>query len=551
MELIYVTSLINKETNKKIYIMIDPETGYKFLSSDKDNYVPYYDEELLDELNKDAEYYEKKDNLKKIIAISGVLNTISLTLAGITLIKQMSNSNMDYVLRREVPGYFTRDNIDYNNVEEFNNEFARNVSINQYYSSKEAEIIKAGGSDFLYDWGYLFSEKQKKDLLYGIRSFKIDREAEFESSQVVGTYYEGQIKIKEDHHNVLTTTHEVIHGIFRHSSNSRRKFLFGFGRSMDEAMTATINAHYFEPYAGYETEESYNEQRKDLFKLSLLIDDTEAIMNSQLFHKEDIFDLVHKACPNIPLKDLIRYFSMLDTAMLSIKNDKYTLDNNFEHEMDELYRKMYQDKYGKELPEDIVFLSNDFLSDNVKFYIKSYPCIYEMPRELFKTIKDYENIDPYFITGYMSGKVDPLLLLCTEEEKEEFQKDNECIAFLHKKYSNNKEDLDKFMNCLILNDDDFIPYFELYIDYLNKNNFSSEEFIERLNVGLNTFFRYVIDKDTEEISEDDYRAKHYRELEEIIKNKSISSETLLDFYLEFDNNLRLNTTNTQENIRKK
>lgn len=550
MELIYVTSLVNKETNEKIYIMIDSETGRKYLSSDKDNYVPYYDEYLLEQLNKVEEYNMKDSTAAKVVAICGVVGTLTVTAWGYNFARILADKkNEGYTLINSTSGHIVNKDIDYDNLQECIEELSKSISINSYYTATEAEVIKNGVSDFLSDWGYLYSNNDIKSLLYRIRSFKINRAAELDPL-VLGNYSNGQINIQAGHNAILTTTHEVVHGLSNNTSIGEKKLYFGFGRGVREAVTATINSHYFEPYVLSETEDSYEEPRKILFRLSLLINDPEDIIRSYFLNEGDIFDLVCENCPNISTDDIIRFFTMLDACTFVDGQERYHLGDDYEEEMDQLYRKMYFDKYSKDLPEDIVFLSNDFLSNSVKYYTKSNPCIYEVPREMFARMEDVRSTDHDFAIGYTASSLEYLQLLLPEDVRDDLD-DYKCIDFLYDKYyeiglrQNNMDELNKFMRCLILDDDDFKPYFELYIDSLSSKELSKEEFESELNKGIITFFKFCDKNNVQEESstiessttDDDlvkrkyfsFIERHYAELETIMSERSIRFQNDLNF----------------------
>ncbi|MBR3211291.1 MAG: hypothetical protein IKF71_05100 [Bacilli bacterium] len=515
MNLIYVTTIINEETNEEIFVFIDLETGKKYLFKDKDHTISYENEELLTLLNQDEEYDLKQSTGKKVIAISGVINLISLSALGISLVKELSRSNLDYVLNREVPGYEISKEIDLNDSRNFIQEFSRNVSINKDYTDKEALVLQNGGEDFLEDWAYLFSEEEREELLYGIRSFKIDRNAHLKLP-VVGTYYEGKIKIDEDHHNILTTTHEVIHGLFKHSSKKVQNMAYGFSKAIKEAITSTINIHYFQYYAEPEEETAYQFPREQLFKLSLLVD-KEDIMKCQISHDTDVIQLVCDACPHVSKKEIVRYFSMLDANATVNGIKKYHLKDDYKEEMDEIYRKMYLDKYGIGLPKDLVITSDDFLSDMIEFYCTSYPCIYELPKEKFVTVENFKGLHPNDVVGYILRDYEPLLLLCDEKERDHFLEDSECVDYLYNKYYKmGSEEVDKYLQCLMLHDDSFRSFFELYVKSLNERDLSSSVYISSLKTGIDMFFQ----KQDGDSSGDQNRMMHYRELESILESYS-------------------------------
>ena len=493
--LLYVTKIIDNDTGEELYVFIDKRTYHKYISKEKDKYVPY-DENFENKLNSNISSLLKVPdnyikNIQDVIKIALVSSGIGLTIIGSFVV-----ANEQLILTRQCE-FKQALSINYNEFDSIISEFNRIVDLNSDFTEQEKELLKKGTNNFLEDWGYLFSEQDIKDLLFRIGNVRVRNKNKMEYN-VSGTYYNLHVDVI-NRQDILTSIHEYIHCMMDHKKVNGFRNNNGLGRAIDEAIVETLTSYYYASTSDDVDRGSYVEQRKNLFKISLFID-SESLLKRSFVSDESIIDIFKNSCPGVEEDKILRYLTLLDIDCAGIFEEKYSQDDDFYREIDSLYNELYKAKYGKDFNYSYEIISDNFLSDDVVFIDGN--CTYCIPKAIFHMIDKYalnDNDYKKYLCGIHYKYFDlfakmPIIVFAGDDDEAKYIESNtdEFLLGLYEKYENDPEKQNDIINILNLTENCFDSYFNIYIDLLKERNLHPAVFIAELRKGLSLFEQYCL-----------------------------------------------------------
>ena len=479
--LIYLTAIRNVKTNELIHVFVNPNTKEKLISTDNDKYTPVDNPYIKSLLNCNIETQRNNGFMKTALILGSSIILTSFIISSPTTL-DIFDTGISIVKNKTHLSYST---YEYNNINSFIKRLESTINSNDNFNSEEKYVITNGLTDFFKDWGYLYSYSELNGVLYRLEKVKIHRGGTV-SKNAAGEYIFLNINLAKDS-NELTTAHEVFHCIFDINRPDILEELFGFGSAYREAIVENLNKMYAGPYSKVESF-TYSEQRKDLVKLSLLID-KEQIMEKFLLENISIVDLISNSCVGISKKDIIRYVALLD-AKKQLYNSRqgYELVESTKDEEEELYNMMYKSKYNKDFDIDILF-SDDFFNGNIEFSKDGYR--YSLSKNMFNKvdINNYGDLDSHFVGLDHNSFSEQLLFFLSDFDIRNMYKDNinGYFDYLYNKYKGDKDKLIRFLNLLHVEYNRYNDFFDLYIDSLNERNLEPYLFALELKEGLKTF----------------------------------------------------------------
>lgn len=479
--LIYLTAIRNVKTNELIHVFVNPNTKEKLISMDNDKYTPIDNPYIKSLLNCNIETQRNNGFMKTALILGSSIILTSFIISSPTTL-DIFDTGISIVKNKTHLSYST---YEYNNINSFIKRLESTINSNDSFNSEEKYVITNGLTDFFKDWGYLYSDSELNGILYRLQKVKIHRGGTI-SRNAAGEYIFLNINLDKDS-NELTTSHEVFHCIFDINKPDILEELFGFGSAYREAIVESLNKMYAGPYskAGSFT---YTEQRKDLVKLSLLIDKKQ-IMEKFLLENVSIVDLISNSCRDVSKKDIIKYIALLD-AKKQLYNSRqgYELVESTKDEENDLYNMMYKSKYNKDFDIDFL-LSEDFLDNNIEFSKDGYR--YSLSKRMFNKvdINNYSDLDNHFVGLDHNSNSEQLLFFLSDFDTRNRYKDdiNGYFDYLYNKYKDDKSKLISFLNLLHVEYNSFNDFFDLYIDSLNERNLEPYLFALELKEGLKTF----------------------------------------------------------------
>ena len=486
--LLLVTKIINNTTGEDVYVMIDKTTYRKYFSKEKDRYVPYNDSNFLENVNNNKiSNSEVFDKLKKQ-AIRAVVIVTGCSIASFGFLK--TYEHYEVVKEKE---FYQALVINYNDSESISKEFSRIVDLNDNFTDKEKELLKEGTSSFFRDWGYLFSEDDINNLLYRIKRLNVTSQDSL-GYNVAGSYWNLNVKML-DREDYLTAIHEYLHCMMDHNGINGFRDENGLGRAIDEAITESLTQHYYYCLINEKDRGQYRNERMSLSKISFLID-SETLIKRCFIGNQPIVEIFKENCPGVDEEKILKYLTMLDIDCSGSFDKEYIPEAGFYNEIDSLFKELYLAKYGKEYLSTVSLQRNDFLSKNVTFTYGNFD--YTMPKQKFTEIDidDLSMESGYneYITGLNyqysdSFGLEPLLLFGSSNEEREFilNNPNAFLLELYKKYQYDTKKQQEIMDILLLTENSFDSYFNLYIDLLKERDLHPSVFAAELKKGLSVF----------------------------------------------------------------
>jgi len=366
-ELLYITKIISAD-NEEFYVYISTSNFKKYVFT-KIGFVliPYNDKRLLDKLNNvNGIFYDLKDkdvNKSGLTLKEKLQKTLVILGVGVIVISLYPKASdlASYSLKRLKSYSYSSVDDQITSDSGFINQFAIAINKNDDFLDEEKVLLVDGYEKYFADWGYIFDDIDKRYVLRMAENVKVNRNVSLDYP-IAGNYCFDNINLV-DSAPLNTVAHEACHafsdrGLYVGSING-----FGFGYAMNEGINASINDRYFS------ADESYDSQRYDVLKLSLLVDDEVFIKSYQ--QKGPLYVVKSLGEIGVNYLDAVKYISMMD-IMLFANKEKYTLPEDFYVEKDELYNKMFKLKYGYDFSESL--LGTMPFDNDVHFLLDKFIC---------------------------------------------------------------------------------------------------------------------------------------------------------------------------------
>ena len=385
----------------------------------------------------------------------------------------------------------------------FNKYLDKNPNLNE----EEKEVIKEGYSNYFKDWGYLYDEDSFTQIL--VQAMTMKRVvADFKVPWASGDYNPLTKTIKTEDESLNTLFHEAVHGLSDHGLSLGTANPFGY--CMNEGIAESITKQY---YIRSDSGVYFSPRRYAMLMERLI--GKEAMMKSQISGGIDyIIDSCCAISSNVKRSDVIKLIAMMDISLFVrdyqvIKS--INLPADFDSAFDELYNKIFNEKYRKNTEDDFftnLIINNKLHGFTVNFigdyYITTIRDVnYRIPATDINKVNQ-DNLSNYIYTDYYYSCYETLLMLImSKEDATNFvsvpyeKRDKFPQEIMNNKFFNDEEAMNKyFVNDLIINrsEEAIKRYIEMYFETKTSENLDPGTFAADIKYDIDAMNFFLTEK---------------------------------------------------------